>query len=65
MNKKLRKTLKTIILAAIFYLIAICLPAGWGKDVFYALAYVVSGFLRLLKNLCAIFVTAIFLMKIF
>ena len=44
MNKKLRKTLKTIILAAIFYLIAICLPLGWVKNSFYALAYVVSGF---------------------
>ena len=55
MNKKLRKTLKTIILAAIFYLIAICLPVGWEKNVFYALAYVVSGFAvikKSLRNIC-------------
>ena len=51
MNKKLRKTLKTIILAAIFYLIAICLPVGWEKNVFYALAYVVSGFAVIKKSL--------------
>lgn len=55
MNKKLRQTLKTIILAAVLYVIAICLPAGWGKDVFYALAYVVSGFAvikKSLRNIC-------------
>ncbi len=55
MNKKLRQALKTIILAAVLYVIAICLPAGWGKDVFYALAYVVSGFAvikKSLRNIC-------------
>ena len=51
MNKKLRKTLKTIILAAIFYLIAICLPLGWVKNSFYAVAYVVSGFAVIKKSL--------------
>ncbi len=51
MNKKLRQALKTIILAAVLYVIAICLPAGWGKDVFYALAYVVSGFAVIKKSL--------------
>ena len=55
MNKKLRKTLKTIILAAIFYLIAICLPLGWVKNSFYAVADVVSGFAvikKSLRNIC-------------
>ena len=51
MNRKLRKTLKTIILAAIFYLIAICLPLGWVKNSFYAVAYVVSGFAVIKKSL--------------
>ena len=55
MNKKLRKTLKTIILAAVLYIVAICLPVGWEKNVFYALAYVVSGFAvikKSLRNIC-------------
>ncbi len=55
MNKKLRQALKTIILAAVLYVIAICLPAGWEKNVFYALAYVVSGFAvikKSLRNIC-------------
>ena len=55
MNKKLRQTLKTIILAAVLYIVAICLPVGWEKNVFYALAYVVSGFAvikKSLRNIC-------------
>ena len=55
MNKKLRQALKTIILAAVLYVIAICLPVGWEKNVFYALAYVVSGFAvikKSLRNIC-------------
>lgn len=51
MNKKLRQTLKTIILAAVLYIVAICLPVGWEKNVFYALAYVVSGFAVIKKSL--------------
>ena len=51
MNKKLRKTLKTIILAAVLYIVAICLPVGWEKNVFYAVAYVVSGFAVIKKSL--------------
>ena len=63
MNKKLRQALKTIILAAVLYVIAICLPAGWGKDVFmlWLMSFPV---LPLSKNLCAIFAMVIFLMKI-
>ena len=55
MNKKLRQALKTIILAAVLYIVAICLPVGWEKNVFYALAYVVSGFAvikKSLRNIC-------------
>ena len=51
MNKKLRQTLKTIILAAVLYIVAICLPLGWVKNSFYAVAYVVSGFVVIKKSL--------------